>query len=187
LARFAEALLPLLHEDREKAIKIAENAIGGFKSIYEGTFYTGMRRKLGLFNEEEGDEALIHSLLALMEEYRADYTNTFCDLTLGNLQEGDMYDSEAFRNWNSLWMERIKRCGHSEEECRELMKRSNPTVIPRNFRVEEALDAAVNRGDYSVMELLLDVIRKPFDYGNINEEYRKAPKFGGKYKTYCGT
>ncbi len=81
LARFAEALLPLLHDQQEEALKLAEDAILEFPKLYESNWLAGMRAKLGIFNEEEQDEALIEDLLSLMQEHHADYTNTFRALT----------------------------------------------------------------------------------------------------------
>ena len=73
-------------------------------------------------------------------------------------------------------------------ESINLMKMNNPTIIPRNYKVEEALHAAVTNNDYSIMKELLDVIKNPYDYSNINEEYSKPPKpTSCAYKTYCGT
>ena len=76
----------------------------------------------------------------------------------------------------------------SRDESKHLMEISNPTIIPRNHKVEEALHAAVTNNDYSSMNELLDVIKNPYDYSNINEEYSKPPKpTSCAYKTYCGT
>ena len=81
LARFAETLLPLLHEDQEQAVKLAQDAISDFTELYHRNWLAGMRAKLGIFNEEKQDESLIEDLLSMMQKYRADYTNTFRALT----------------------------------------------------------------------------------------------------------
>ena len=77
LARFAESLLPLLHENQEQAIEIAQDAISDFAELYQSNWLAGMRAKLGIFNEETEDQPLIEDLLNMMQKYRADYTNTF--------------------------------------------------------------------------------------------------------------
>lgn len=188
LARFAETLLPLLNEDLDEAVKIAEKSLSNFEILYKKTYISGMRKKLGLFNKEEKDENIIEELLKLMKKYKADYTNTFRNLTLGNINDIPMFDKDDFKVWYDLWQERLKKQSESIEDSIELMKNNNPIVIPRNHRVEEALDAAVKYNDYTVMEKLLEAINSPYDYSNINEYYSELPKpTSCAYRTYCGT
>ena len=187
LARFAETLLPLLDEDQEKAVQLAKEAIAEYYKIFEGAWYSGMRRKLGLFEEEEKDEYLIEGLLSTMKKYGADYTNTFRALTKGSIEETGLVGKEEFDLWLDLWSERLERQGRTKEEVRALMKENNPAVIPRNHRVEEALEAAVNRGDFGVMDNLMKVLKNPYDYSKDQEVYATVPKGRGKYRTFCGT
>ncbi|OZM56930.1 hypothetical protein CIB95_09170 [Lottiidibacillus patelloidae] len=188
LARFAETLLPLLHEDEDEAIKLAQEAISNFTTLYHMNWQKGMREKLGLFNEEIEDEALIDQLLGMMEKYHADYTNTFVALTLDKVKGTDMFASEAFISWNKRWQERLERQEETIEDAKELMKKSNPVVIPRNHKVEEALEAAVENRDYSVIENLLKVLVNPYEYTLEREDYCKpADPSAGNYQTYCGT
>ncbi|UZP04765.1 YdiU family protein [Clostridium botulinum] len=188
LARFAETLLPLLDEDLESAVEIAQNSISKYSDLYNKYWYTGMRAKLGIFNEKEEDKELIQSLLIMMKRFKVDYTNTFSNLTLGNLSDIDMFASEEFKIWYEVWQERLKSQNQSSEESKTLMEKSNPTIIPRNNRVEEALVAAIKDSDYSVMQSLLDVLKNPYDYSSINEYYSIVPKSTScTYKTYCGT
>lgn len=187
LARFAETLLPLLHEDEEEAVKIAQEEISNFITLYEKNWLIGMRGKLGLFNEEKEDKSLIEELLHLMKKYKADYTNTFRALTLGTFQESTPYNNEEFIAWFNRYEERLERQQEPQEDVQELMKRSNPTVIPRNHRVEEAL-AAAEEGDLSVMKKLLDVLATPFAYAEEQDEYCELPNPSeGPYRTFCGT
>lgn len=188
LTRFAEALLPLLDKDANKAIEIAEKLLSNYGSLYNKYWEDGMRAKLGIFNYEEEDKKLISSLLDIMKNYKADYTNTFCNLTLGSLTDNEMFQSNDFKKWYKAWQDRLIRQEKSVYEVKHLMEVSNPTVIPRNYRVEEALDEAVTNNNYTLIEKLLNVIKNPYDYSNINEEYSKTPKpTSCAYKTYCGT
>lgn len=67
------------------------------------------------------------------------------------------------------------------------MKDSNPAVIPRNHRVEEALKGA-NEDDYNIMMNLLDVISRPYDHSKDQEKYSELPRPSScPYRTYCGT
>ena len=188
LARFAETLLPLLHINPNEAVKIAQDAISDFAKLYKENWLSGMRGKLGIFNEEIEDESLIESLLTMMNKYSADYTNTFRGLTLGNIEDNVLSGTPDFDKWYKLWQERLTRQDESKEASKELMQRSNPAVIPRNHRVEEALDAAVKQGDYSVMDGLLDALSDPYNYSKELGYYSTLPEPSTcPYRTYCGT
>lgn len=188
LARFAETLLPLLHDDEEEAVKMAQAEISQFTELFYQYWNQGMREKLGLFNEEAEDESLIEELLNLMQKYKADYTNTFRSLTINELSNTDLFKSEEFNNWQAKWQARRLRQEQTNEASQQLMMKSNPSVIPRNHRVEEALKAAEEEGDFTVMEKLLDVLSSPFSYTTSHVEYTKLPEPTTiPYRTYCGT
>lgn len=188
LARFAESLLPLLHENQNKAIELAENEITGFSQLYQNNWLAGMRKKLGIFNEEIEDGSLIEDLLMIMNKYGADYTNTFRALTLNKLSDTAMFSTKEFTSWYELWQERLSRQKESKDLSRELMQKNNPAVIPRNHRVEEALEAAVKHEDYSVMQRLINVLSCPYSYSSDQDEYSTLPeKTNISYRTFCGT
>lgn len=187
LCRFAEALLPLLHENQEEAIKIAKNSISKFSELYYFNWLSKMRLKLGIFNEEKQDKAIIEDLFTMMEKYNEDYTNTFIALTFDKKINKGMFATTEFSNWYNLWQERLKRQPQSKELVHQLMKDSNPAVIPRNHRVEEAIEAA-NKGDFDVMKNLLYVISRPYEHSEDQEEYSKLPQPSScPYRTFCGT
>lgn len=188
LARFAETLLPLLHEDEEQAIKLAEGALSEFSTTYQQAWLAGMRAKLGVFGEEEGDLALIEGLLSLMEKHSADYTNTFLALTFDKIEESPLFGTPEFAPWREQWQARLGRQQEDRSASQELMRRSSPAIIPRNHRVEEALEAAVEHGDCSVMERLLAVLANPFAHAPEQEAYAALPEPSAcAYQTFCGT
>ncbi|WP_195999521.1 protein adenylyltransferase SelO [Clostridium sp. 1001271B_151109_B4] len=188
LTRFAESLLPLLDADIDNAIKIAEDALSNYGKLYNEYYYNGMRGKLGLFNKEEEDENLILSLLTIINTYKADYTNTFLNLTLGSLEEMSIFKSDEFKKWYESWQARLAKQNKSRDEIKKLMQSNNPTIIPRNYIVEKGIKAAVNNNDYSIINNFLEVLKNPYDYSNINNEYSKIPEVSScSYKTYCGT
>lgn len=187
LARFAETLIPLLDENKNEAIKIAQNEISNFSAIFKEKWISGMRAKLGFFNEANEDLYIIEGLLSMMEKYKVDYTNTFVALTLGEIETMELFGKEEFKVWYDLWERRLERQEQSREEVKNLMERSNPVVIPRNHRVEEALEAA-EIDDFTVMEKLLDVLSRPYDYSRNVDYYKEPPKPSETpYRTYCGT
>ena len=186
LARLAEALLTLLHADEKQAVEIANKAIENFKTTFEGYWLSGMRAKLGLFTEEAEDRALIESLLMWMHEHKADFTNTF--RSLGITSNSMLYDDPAFTAWHAQWQARLKRQPHSADEVQQRMRAHNPVVIPRNHKVEEALAAAAESGDLSIMQRLLAVLSKPYDASEVPLEYGTPSGLApGAYQTFCGT
>ncbi|UHA72138.1 protein adenylyltransferase SelO [Paenibacillus sp. 481] len=188
LARLAEALLPLLHDEEEQAVKLAEDAISHFVELYYENWFAGMRAKLGIFNEEPEDESLIEDLLSMMKKVGADYTNTFRALTVDKPEETALFGTEEFVQWYELWQARRGRQQESAADAQQLMRSSNPALIPRNHRVEEALEAAVQQGDYSVMERLLDVLSNPYAHTPEQANYATPPVPSARpYRTFCGT
>lgn len=187
LARFAESLLPFIDDDIDKAVEIAQDTVMNFTNLYHLKWLNGMRAKLGILNDEPEDEKLVEELLNIMHKNGADFTNTFRALTLDISGENPMFETEEFKGWNNQWKARLSRQGESQKQAQELMKKSNPNVIPRNHRVENAIEAAEN-GDFSVMEKLLDIITEPYTYTKEQEEYTKLPEpTSCRYQTYCGT
>ncbi|RFU68944.1 YdiU family protein [Peribacillus saganii] len=188
LARFAESLLPLLHENQEKAVEIAQEAISVYPELYQNNWISGMRAKLGIFNEEKEDGTLIADLLNIMKKHRADYTNTFRALTFERHEDMVLHGTPEFTEWHKVWQERLRRQNDSKASSQHLMQNSNPSVIPRNHRVEEALEAAVEEGDYSVMERLLEVLSSPYAHSPEQAEYCTLPAQSNiPYQTFCGT
>lgn len=188
LARFAETLLPLLHEDEEQAVQLAQDAIAQFSELYHHHWLKGMRSKLGLLDEEAEDEALVKDLLELMEKHSADYTNTFLALTFDTLEGTAWFGTSEFAEWHERWQARLDRQQGGKEVSTQLMRTSNPAVIPRNHRVEEALERAENHGDLSVMEKLLAVLSDPFAHSPEQAEYAELPaQCDTSYQTFCGT
>ena len=188
LARFAETLLPLLHVDQAQAIELAQDAISNFPELYRVNWLAGMRAKLGIFNKEIQDESLIEGLLSMMQKYRADYTNTFRALTFDTPEDTVLFGTTEFAQWHEQWQARLGRQQEVKASSHQLMQNSNPALIPRNHRVEAALDAAVKHGDYSVMEGLLDVLSNPYAHSPEQTDYSTLPALiTHPYRTFCGT
>tara|TARA_B100000029_G_scaffold4988_1_gene5628 strand:- start:898 stop:2340 length:1443 start_codon:yes stop_codon:yes gene_type:complete len=184
LARFAECLIPLIDKNENTSIKIASEIIDNFQNIYENKWLNMMRDKLGLFGEDKNDKKLIIDLLNLMKKNKADYTNTFYNLMDYN---HNIYKDKNFIGWISDWKKRINLNKTSNQKKNELMKKSNPAVIPRNHKVEEALTAA-DEGNFGVMINLLSILKKPYNLQKNSLDYQSPPLLSDqKYQTFCGT
>lgn len=188
LTRFAETLVPLVHSEQAQAVKLAQEALAKFDELYHGHWLAGMRSKIGLFNAEEADESLVRSLLGLMQEHTADYTNTFLALTFSHKGDSSLFDTADFLSWNERWQARLARQQEPESASHHLMRGSNPALIPRNHRVEEALAAAVINEDYSVTTRFLDALASPYAHSANQAKYALPPANSNlPYRTYCGT
>jgi uncharacterized protein YdiU (UPF0061 family) len=188
LARFAETLLPLIDEDRQKSVSMANDAISGFSDTFRRHWLAGMRAKLGLLNQEADDGTLVEDLLDCMHRLGADFTNTFRDLASGSLPEASVFRTLDFKQWFERWQARLKRQPDSWKASRRLMNTHNPAVIPRNHRVEEALAAATERANFSVMENLMAVLSHPYREPPEAAGYPLPPPSSAQpYRTFCGT
>ncbi len=188
LARLAEAVLPLLDADESRAVEKANGVLEMFPTRFREHWLAGMRAKLGLAEEEPEDAALVDALLEDMQSRPADFTNTFRDLTMKDPAAEWDGDTEEFRSWRRRWMERRLRERGAAEATQERMRRSNPAYIPRNARVEVALEAAAKDGDLEPFGKLLDVVRNPFAHDRDLPRYSEPPTPDTpRYRTYCGT
>jgi uncharacterized protein YdiU (UPF0061 family) len=202
LARFAEALLPIFGEDTEQAIaesiEKATDILEIFPEQYSQYWLAGMRKKLGLQTEEDDDLALTNDLLASLVGQQVDYTLLFrhlADALKG--EESLVYDlfndATAFKLWVVRWKDRLKRespnITDTTSESIALMNQVNPIYVPRNHKVEEAIEAAVVGEDYSKFEILIDTLSTPYQLQVGKEEYTQpAPEeFDTSFQTFCGT
>ncbi|MCL2527009.1 MAG: YdiU family protein [Defluviitaleaceae bacterium] len=209
LARLAESLLPLLHEDENKAAELANAQIAYYWENYNKNWLSGMQSKLGIANQapcgehsptmvngyhssrplssgvilsmaEIDDTNLISYFLGLMAKHKLDYTNTF--RTLSYPGASHLNNIPGFSEWHAQWQARLSRQG--QQDTWDIMQKHNPATIPRNHQVEAVLSAADN-GDFSVMHNLLEALHQPYKESAIYSQPPEAIACG--YKTYCGT
>jgi uncharacterized protein YdiU (UPF0061 family) len=193
LARLAETLLPLIDADGNRAIAGAAEVINAFAEKYERYWLKGMRAKLGLVNEDEADLNLATGFLTAMDGNDVDYTAAFRHLADAALGEEKSIralfaDPSAYDRWSGYWRARLAREAVAPLMRTQAMRRVNPAFIPRNHRVEEALGAAVESGDYAPFETLLNILSRPFDDQPEFAAFAEpAPAGRGCYRTFCGT
>ena len=193
LARLAETLVPLIHpDDSDRAISLAATEVEAFQSIYVDQWLERMRAKLGLAGREAGDLDLVNELFRVLEGRDVDFTAFFRRLAAG--ARGDrrpvralFQETGAIDAWLERWLARLTRQSNSAPSQADAMDRVNPVYIPRNHKVQEALDAAVE-WDFKPFRRLLNVLEQPFDPREGLEEFAvRAPDSFGRYTTYCGT
>lgn len=195
LARLAEALLPILGDDAggdDQGFELAKAAIGSFQAYYEAEFHKGIRHKIGLFSEKPGDLDLAAELLDLMARNSADFNLTFRDLAHeidgSGRARNHFIDPTAFDGWAARWRERLAREPENAADRAARMRAINPKYIARNHRVEAAIGAATNDGDFGPFHRLLTVLAHPFDEQPEMEEYSQPPAHEERVlQTFCGT
>jgi uncharacterized protein YdiU (UPF0061 family) len=195
LARFAETLLPLIDVNTEKAVGLATKVLETFIAEFEAQLFDELCRKIGLTEGRDGDADLINRLLAAMQEAGADFTLTFRRLAVAaenssaqsSLREL-FAQSAAIDEWVGDWRERLASDPQSAAERTASMLSVNPAFIPRNHRVEEALNAASERGDYQPYHRLLGILQQPYDDQSGALGYEQPPQPSERVlQTFCGT
>ncbi len=195
LARLAEALLPLIAGNEDEAVRLASERLDRFSAHFERAQLSVMRAKLGLAQKEEHDGSLIEGLLAVMGEKGVDYTLFFRRLTtaadasteseLTALFEGD---EAKIRGWLEVWRKRLALESEPPRARAASMRYANPAFIPRNHRVEEAIQAAVSRGDFQPFETLVQVLATPYDDQPDFAHLAEPPSPEQRVlETFCGT
>ncbi|MEJ0034995.1 MAG: YdiU family protein [Gammaproteobacteria bacterium] len=195
LARLADALIPLIDADADKAVQLATQVIQDFMETFDARFLEGMRKKIGLASQEDGDTQLITRLLSIMRGAAADFTLTFRGLGVSaETPEGDdslrqlFSDASGINEWLQDWRARLARDPRTAAERGANMRQVNPAYIPRNHRVEAALNAASERGDLEPFRRLLAILQNPFEEEPDASGYElpAAPE-ERVLNTFCGT
>ena len=179
LTRLAECLLPLFAEEEGPAVAMAEASLERFEALFERAYLTGLRGKLGLMTEQDGDLDLAHGFLQAMAERGADFT-----LSWRRLCDG-LFDDEE---WLSRWRSRLAEEGGDPAERQALMRRHNPAIIPRNHRIEAVIRAAVDQGDFAPFHEMRQALAEPFADRPEFALYEQPPQPEERVlQTFCGT
>ncbi|MEN9639161.1 MAG: hypothetical protein RLZZ262_1029 [Bacteroidota bacterium] len=186
LAVLASALLPLLDQDHDKAVKLAQECINSFVPLYESLYENMMRRKLGIPKPIEGDLIIIDELTRWMQSTQADYTQTFWALESKSQRDHDLYFTAEFEKIARDLSELKRLHNIDEQESLEIMLAANPRFIPRNRWVEDALQAA-QLCDYEPLHKILDAAKQPYLKLSHLPELYSLPEDQSNYRTFCGT
>jgi uncharacterized protein YdiU (UPF0061 family) len=195
LCRLAETLLPLLADEPDAALAEANAAIEPFAALFNAAYQGRLLRKLGLTGEQDEDLALAQGLLERMAQNQADFTLTFrrlCDAAVSPEADAavrELFTSPAaYDEWAVAWRQRLAQLPGEPEARRTAMQSVNPAFIPRNHRIEEAIEQAVEGGDFSGFETMLTILANPYADQPEYAAYAEPPSPGqGIYRTFCGT
>ncbi len=187
LVNFAQCLLPFFDEDKEEAVRLAQESINRFDERFIGYYLSRMRAKLGLVDEKDEDLTLVSSLLELMQTHSLDFTLTFRQLSKRSATD-PFAPGGSLHDWHRSWQRRVGEEPAALDAATQLMQRSNPVIIPRNHQVESMIDAAVKDGDFAPFEALLDAVTRPFDEAHEQSDLATPPAPDEVVtQTFCGT
>ncbi|NOD91744.1 YdiU family protein [Ruegeria sp. HKCCD4884] len=181
LAQLATSLIQQM-DDKEAAVEEATEIVHSMPELLRQNWLTLFRAKIGLTIDEDGDLELVTDLLKRMAEGQADFTNTF--RALGSDTARDQFvDPASYDSWAEGWRARLER----EAQPIDVMAAANPAFIPRNHRVEQMIQAAV-QGDYAPFHRLNAVLARPYDDQDDDADLKRPPaKNEVVHATFCGT
>lgn len=181
LAALAQCFTALVADDEETAMAMIKAELDQFPERFYAHHRTGMAHKIGLSQVSETSDELIKQLLGTMAEAKLDYTNTFTQLRQRLISGSDV--PEALADWSAAWLAEIT----NTQDASDLMKQTNPVIIPRNHQVQRAITAAED-GDFAVFEQLTAALSTPFDDSWLDSDYAQPPKEQEiVQRTFCGT
>lgn len=195
LVNLAQCLLPLMHEDQEKAVEIAQEAINQFDAHFIHHYLSKMRAKIGLVDEQDDDLSLASDLLSLMASHELDFTLTFRQLAYRSGSD-NFAPGGALHDWHLRWSQRLASTTQADspsepdnvEASQKLMRSNNPAIIPRNHQVEAVISAAVQDQDFEPFHKLLNAVTQPFNEEHDGGFYAAAPAENEVVTaTFCGT
>ena len=194
LARLAETLLPQISDDEEVAVRLASERLDRFPGLFDAAYAKVMRAKLGLSSEEENDPALAEDLLQRLAAHHVDYTLFFRALCAAAEDPSAdapvaalFQDRAAFHGFAEAWRRRLQLDHVSPATRAASMRLANPAFIPRNHRIEQAIQAGV-RGDFAPFHTLVRVLARPFDEQPDAAHLAEPPLEAERVRqTFCGT
>jgi uncharacterized protein YdiU (UPF0061 family) len=192
LSCLAQAMLPLISEAADIAVKLATNALGKYEGIFESEYLDLKRRKLGLIGKEAGDDSLYDELLNVMQHSHLDFTNTFrnlarpLDMTLAHIVPDS--DPQRLKNWLMRYRERLKQEDFDEEKRVNLIKSSSPAYVLRNYLAEKVIQDAREQNDFTELETMMELLSDPFNEKSEYAAYAEdAPQWSKTLSVSCSS
>jgi serine/tyrosine/threonine adenylyltransferase len=190
LAQLARALAPLADHGA------LERALAAFPGELDAQFRHMMLRKLGLTGHRATsalDDDLLASLGTVLTDVETDMTLFYRRLARGLSFDAlrDCYYGEPdgsyrlqLRDWLELYAARIRVEGITESERRARMDACNPLYVPRNYLLQEVIDAT-EAGDRTRLAEILDVLRRPYDEQPGRERFAAKRPEWARVKPGC--
>jgi uncharacterized protein YdiU (UPF0061 family) len=196
LTWFAQSLLPLLADQQEAAVAIAQAQLNLFGEKYQAEYDQQFAKKIGFTNSNKVVSTLVADWLTHLERDRGDFTISFRNLAncliaqtgLDLPVESDLPGTEPDQTWLNQWLDELKNQGIDPTTAVNTIRCANPIVVPRNHRIQAAITAATERNDYGLFEDLHKALAHPFNTAQQYHELIKPPEQTEKVlRTFCGT
>lgn len=195
LHSLGNCLQALLGKTDEAAAEVIDATLSEFEQEFSHAQRVGLLKKIGIENPGDQDSSLLGELLTLMQNQKADFTLTFRYLADHIRQGSDMTPQfqklfkapDAVAAWLESWQQRLAK-ENSPEVIQAQMNRVNPLFIPRNHRIQKAIEDAEDRDDFSQVHLLTTLYENPFTEQPEFTDYARAPADEDRVtRTFCGT
>ena len=165
LHRLADALKSLVNETQLK------DALSEYEPALVKEYSSLMRRKFGLLEVNDEDNALINDFLELLYINKKDYHRSMRQLSSGKEHSlGGNFDS-----WFVRYKARLEKETSKISQRVALMQSVNPKYILRNYLAEVAIRKAEDLNEYDEIETLFQLLKKPFDSHEGYETYDSEP------------
>lgn len=188
LVCLAEALIPLIDKDADKAVKMAQEVINSYPAVYKEKWWQMNGLKLGFTSVSDNEKQLIEDLLTWMQSNQADYTNTYLAIANYHQQTDEKYTTPDFAQWIQRWKNLLAANNINQNTALNTMQQHNPEFIPRNHLVEKALDNACHQQNFTLFNELLKVGKTAYKKQPNYKHLQTPPPHGDEgYKTFCGT
>lgn len=192
LLQLAQVICPLLDEDRERAIELAQEALNQYPAIFEDAYHQNMYEKIVLKTCQDDDKNLVEDLLALMAKNEMDFTLTFrrlADVITDKPGVADLIEvPEEMNPWIEQWRQRLEQEQTPLDAIRQAMNACNPIFIPRNHQVEHVIEQAVNNENFAPFHELVELLENPYVYDAQKRDFALPPKPDQVVaNTFCGT
>jgi uncharacterized protein YdiU (UPF0061 family) len=190
LARLAEALLPLVPEQ-----KVLEDGLSLYAEVFNAGWNSALAAKLGLEAlDRPGDDELVKALFGLFGRVETDFTLFFRNLALVETASLDPLlpafyappddpTQAAFAGWLAEYLARVREIPLPERRGR--MNRVNPKYVFRNYLAQLAIDAIEQRDDKSILERLMRVLRRPYEEQPENEDLAARRPEWARHRAGC--
>ena len=203
LLQLANALYPLI-EDKAPL----EQGLAHFAETFQSARQATLNEKLGLSAPTQADDhQLKDDLFALLEAVETDFTlffrllaavpvdgaaDTASDNALIEPLRRAFYSDAALTpehvtrvaGWLRRYIARVRRQTVPVAQRVERMNRVNPKYVFRNYLAQLAIDA-LEAGDASVMERLMDVLQRPYDEQPAHDELAGRRPEWARHKAGC--
>ncbi|MGB5436392.1 MAG: YdiU family protein [Maribacter sp.] len=189
LLKLANALYPLIEE-----VEPLQTILSEYQDEMPKAYLNMMKSKLGLFEVDVNDEALVADLEAILQRSETDMTIFFRELASFkkaddsdglNLVGDAFYDldgitgeiAKTWEAWFAIYRARLQKERLNDAERAEAMNSINPKYVLRNYMAQLAIDAA-DKGEYTLLDDFFNLLKKPYDEQHEHQKwFAKRPEW----------